>query len=266
MRRFLFLLFFSSLLTAPAWAGCYPHPNLILCWEAQEGFGSTIRDEGPFGLTGTFVGGPAWVKASRPQSFAHTAASMTPVEMGNNVISFPGTTGVEVDTPNTSVFDFSGGKPYVIVLYFQPASIPMVDNKTLIAFTDSATAVGWSIHMNTEGAFIVAHIGNANTGAGRQVRDTNPHTFAVVRNAGTIVSFLDKKFYRIQTGFGDMTSCTNQPMGLARFSVSAPSVWDGKITRVAIYNHSPGPTPEHARAFLENAYDWWDDNDMGHDE
>jgi hypothetical protein len=266
MTRFLSLLLIPICMAGAARAGCYPHPNLIWCAEAQEGFGSTIRDEGPFGLTGTFVGGAAWVKASRPQSFAHTAASMTPVEMGNNVLSFPGTIGVEVDTPPTSVFDFSGNKPYVIVFYFQPPGFPLTENQTLIAFTDSSSAIGWSIHMNTEGAFVVAHIGAANSAAGRQVRDTNPHTFAVARNGGTLVTFLDRKLYRIQTGFGDMTSCTNQPLGLARLSISAAGVWSGKLTRIAIYNHSTGPTPEHAAAFLQNVYDWWDDNDMGHDD
>lgn len=256
MKKALPYFLFFGLIQA-AFAACYPDTNLILCWETQEGIGVVTADASRSGLTGTLNGGPAWVKASKPQAFGHTVTTMTSTNMGDNTISFPGTINVEVDSPNTNIFDFSGNKPYTVAFSFQSAGFPLNDNKCIVGFTDAGNN-GWGVYMNTAGQFIIAHIAAANSPASPPITDTNPHRFLVTRNVGTLLLYIDGKRIQTVTGQGDMNPTVgNNPLGLPRLIASATSEWNGKAGNLAVYNMTPGPSPQHADAFAMNEYLYW---------
>lgn len=250
------LAFLFLFLATTANAACYPHPNLILCWETQEGLGAFTQDSSLSKLNGTFNGGPAWVRASKPQVFGNTADTMTTVNMGDNAISFADSPGIEVVTPATSIFDFSSNRPYIISFSFQAPALPIAQNETILGYTDGLTGVGWSTHMNTAGQFVMCHIAAANSVAGPAVTDRNPHRMMVIRNVGNLWRFLDGNPYAAQSGFGDMITLLGGLCGLSRTSISAAGIWSGKAGNVAIYNFSPDNFAA-AKAFAQNEYLYW---------
>lgn len=246
------LAFLFCLMLLPSSSrACMPHPNLVLCWETQEGRGTQTREDSASGLTGTLTAGPAWVAASEPQYFGNTTATSTAVNMGINTVSFSGTESVV--TAITPILDFSGNKPYVVAFSFQPASLPLDQNRTIVSFT-GVGATGWGCYMDTTGQLIWTHVGVTNSSSFNfLITDTNPHRVLAARNGGTVNLYVDGKPYFTQA-LADLNTGVSETFGIAQAIISAAGTWNGKAGNVAIYNFFPGPNKSQTDAF---AFDEW---------
>ena len=226
-------------------------PNQILCWDTQEGFGTITKDNSRSALHGTLTNGPAWTFAPTVKAIA--GSTNTSVDMGDKTLSFSATPTVEVVSAATSLFDFSNNLPYVIAFSFQRAAT-LSANQVILSHTDGSTGVGWAIYMETDGHWVVAHVGAANSSAGGKIQDINPHRFLVARDVGNLYVYIDGKIFFKEVGHADMSSSANQPFGLAHMSVSAAGAWGGKAGNVAIWNFFPGPNQSQVDVFAWNDY------------
>jgi len=237
-----------------------PHPNLILCWQSQEGQGTVTRDSSPSGVNGTLTGGPAWVNAPRPEAiYSNNRSSNTLANWNGWVIDYPGTDGVKVESAATELFDFSGGgKPFIAAITMQMAEYPNIGFRSLFSFS-AGGADGWEFEISNASALVFYFIGVAGSAPLLRITDTNPHRLGIAFDGvNTVRGYLDGKFISSFSGMGaGPADSSGGKLAISGTTIASGSVWKGKANNAVVYNFIPSGHIENTDAFMLDEYLYW---------
>ena len=128
---------------------CSQDPDCIFYMDFKEGSGLTAKDQSRNGFTGTLSGGPVILDsrasytnwASTPFSVSQTSITYCPIT--GHYLFFNGISGEQVTTPTTSIFDFSGNKPFMMAIIVKFNTL--ADNSTILNWDQSLNLCGWSL-------------------------------------------------------------------------------------------------------------------------
>ena len=249
------LSLFVVLLVSNVFA-CYPHENLMVCWDMQEGKDARVKDSSGKGQDGSMNGAVGWAPGTSPRAvtqFATYSGSATFANTGPTMITFPGTADVDVRNVDTSKFAFTGVTPMIIVITIQPTVLEAVDNRELVA-CDASGVGGWQFWHDNTGLFGIRVITVAAPTFTYRLADTNPHRAMLARNSlGHTYLFIDGEFKEVMSVASSVLAVT------AALKVGGDDgglgIFTGKANRLAIYNFDF--LDAYIKAFAKNEYRYW---------
>jgi len=225
-------------------------PNCILAVDMKDGRGGTARDQSNSGLDFKLNGPVAWIEESqifagwvqtpyvvRPSSLAYTplfghAAYLTP------------TTGVDLTITTTTMFDFSGNKPFMIAFIISDYSIGFAAAQvSIFNWSQGANSCGISLEV-TGGAnqtlnLIFPGSGSAGFFNFEYGRDTRPHMFGIWRDSsGHIDYYYDGKLVNRVTGAPNINTCAGgSEFAIGKSKVGASGEMGGIVGPFWVWNN-----------------------------
>lgn len=239
-------------------------PDMVFCMDLADGDGLVAIDRSQTGATGTLNGGPAWMNASAawPVWNSSLTGTNTYTLPPPHYIEFTATAGEDLTTGNTSVGDFSGGKPGMIAVIWYQKVETVGTNASVFSWGDQVTG-GWSFQTSGGGGWpnaafflrkgVISRPFNETSlgaGSGNAIWDRLPHSYEVWWDGTNQDLYVDGK-YRTTFAAGDFVASTGG-FSFAKSAVGetewAGGVWGARVWKKAV-------TREQAPGFFKAYHD-----------
>ena len=253
IRAFLALLLFVQ-----SGYACYPHPNLMLCWDMEEGTGLRVKDGAgsPFSLDGIMTGSVAWAASTKPRAivYSNASGSATFVNSGDWTVSFPGTSGADVRSVATPNYNYAGSKPFVMAVTVQ---LETLRSATQASFVSCAAAgMGWALYKDNVDSLNYYVLGVVGNDFAYKILDTNPHRYLLARNpARDVYLFVDGVLWSVNfLATGDQLNVSDNPLAVGGDQIGLGEI-NAKINHLAFYNFNW--KLDELKVFARNEYLYW---------
>lgn len=262
-KKTLFAVLLSAV-PAVSWA-CYPHPNLRVCWDLQEGRGVYIYDSSVNLTTASMMGTTAWVPNTKPRGLKYTnmSGSNTFANTGEWMVSFPALAGSDIRSAKNAAFDFTGSEPFSFGITVQIPALRPATDRSIVGSCD--TGIGWELYLeNGTDSPVFRVLGVAGHDFLRPTTDTNPHRYFVMRNSNRdLYLFVDGVIHGTSFLASSIIIEAIEPLILAG-TMGGLSAFEGKLNHFSLYTFDfVGKSLDELKAFAKNEYLYWQGLDNG---
>lgn len=221
-------------------------PSTILCLFFEDGNGSVVSDSSKSGLTATINGGPAWATqlagmsgwSSSNYSVSITSDS-TFAQVPPHYLYFVGTSGEDVTTPVTDIFNLQGFS-FMIMIIIIPQNL-VVGSISPINFTQGGNSCGWDLEtIYTSGDSYVSF-----TYPGKAEHRMNvpnmfsrkAHSYGLWKDtSGNMDLYFDGKLNTSFSGQLDMSNCGGgSELAIAKIKTGASTEYSGGVGPIQIW-------------------------------